>query len=194
MLMLKDKRYSDLYKRYLKEALKFDGKDKKILKADCSNEYYGYPFFQQEPSHHPNPYLVPWGIAPLMEAEVSLIDINPEIVAKVKDFTEGMLNVIEGDIREMPYQDESFDVVMDLSTLDHIPFGDTKKALSEYRRVLKKDGDLLLISWTDGDTQHSDAYYHSYDRIDKEIRELFKIVRTDVLLEDWGKLCLWATK
>jgi SAM-dependent methyltransferase len=192
--MLRNKRYADLYRRYLKEALKFDGKDKKILKADCSNEYYGYPFFQQKPEHHPNPYLVPWGIAPLMEADMTLIEINPEIIEKVNDFTEGMIKVIEGDIRKMPFEDEEFDVVMDLSTLDHIPYKDTKKALEEYRRVLKKDGHALLISWTGGDRMSADAYYHSFERLDKEIRELFNIVRTEMMLEEiGGKLCLWAT-
>ena len=69
----------------------------------------------------------------------------------LSDFSEGMLaaareNVGEHhnvcykviNIMDIPYEDESFDVVIANMMLYHVP--DINKGLSEVRRVLKKDG------------------------------------------------------
>jgi len=70
----------------------------------------------------------------------------------LSDFSEGMLkdaqhtigNDIQGitykviDVEHIPYEDNTFDIFMANHMLYHVP--DKKKALSEIRRVLKKDG------------------------------------------------------
>jgi SAM-dependent methyltransferase len=58
------------------------------------------------------------------------------------------VNVLQGDIRSLPFKDASFDMVLDLSTLDHVPLHQALEAIQEYKRVLKKDGILVLIFWT----------------------------------------------
>ena len=55
--------------------------------------------------------------------------------------------VIQGDIRNLPFKNNSFDILLDLSTLDHIPENQIIDVLQEYKRVLKKDGILVLIFW-----------------------------------------------
>lgn len=43
-----------------------------------------------------------------------------------------------GDIRNLPFENESFDVVAAFQVLEHIPFSDFEKALKEMSRVSKK--------------------------------------------------------
>jgi ubiquinone/menaquinone biosynthesis C-methylase UbiE len=53
-----------------------------------------------------------------------------------------------GDIRNLPYPDRMFDIIIDTSTLDHIQPSEVEQALREYNRTLKPGGRLLLIVWT----------------------------------------------
>lgn len=58
-------------------------------------------------------------------------------------------SIIQGDIRNLPFEDSCFDIILDLSTLDHIPPHQVKSVIQEYKRTLRKDGILLLIFWYD---------------------------------------------
>ena len=53
-------------------------------------------------------------------------------------------SVKKGDILNLPFKNASFDIVVCLDVLYHIWVVDKKKAISEFHRVLKKDGILLL--------------------------------------------------
>jgi SAM-dependent methyltransferase len=55
--------------------------------------------------------------------------------------------VVQADIRALPFRTGSFDAVLDLSTLDHLPEVGVAQAIGEYRRVLRDSGALLLIFW-----------------------------------------------
>jgi SAM-dependent methyltransferase len=49
------------------------------------------------------------------------------------------------DVRQLPYQDETFDAIVSNSTLDHFPAqGDLLIALKELHRVLRPGGTLLV--------------------------------------------------
>lgn len=52
--------------------------------------------------------------------------------------------VQRGDARELPYDDETFDVVLFLDALEHLAFEDQPTALAEINRVLKPGGYLFL--------------------------------------------------
>lgn len=66
---------------------------------------------------------------------------------------QGAFTFIQGDITQMPFDDEFFDVVMTISTIEHvglgrygdpiIPDGD-KEAMNEIERVLKPRGQMIM--------------------------------------------------
>ncbi|MBI3362576.1 MAG: methyltransferase domain-containing protein, partial [Chloroflexi bacterium] len=53
----------------------------------------------------------------------------------------------QGDARSLPFDDNSFDdVLFNSYMLDLIPLDDMSVVLNEFRRVLKKDGRLVLVN------------------------------------------------
>jgi len=72
------------------------------------------------------------------------VDLSPGIVEAVKRrFPD--LDSRAADVRELPYDDASFDVIISISTLDHFDSElDIQSALNELSRVLRPGGQLLL--------------------------------------------------
>ncbi|MEA3255570.1 MAG: methyltransferase domain-containing protein [Candidatus Altiarchaeota archaeon] len=52
--------------------------------------------------------------------------------------------VKRGDISNMPFKDQEFDLVLCLDILEHLTFDKQEEALEDIKRVLKDDGILLL--------------------------------------------------
>jgi SAM-dependent methyltransferase len=99
-----------------------------VLKADAWNEAH---------EQHPISGFVP-------AAACHLVEIDAAIVARARA-AHPDLDVREGDIRRLPFDAESMSLVLDLSTIDHVP--DPDRAIKEYHRVLRPAGRLLLVSW-----------------------------------------------
>lgn len=76
-------------------------------------------------------------------ADVTALDISPEMLAILKK-KEGAIETIEGDLENMPFEDEAFDMVFSSLALVHLkkiePF------LDECYRVLKDNGKLILVN------------------------------------------------
>ena len=76
-------------------------------------------------------------------ADVTALDISPEMLAILKSKNSN-IETIEGDVENMPFPDETFDMVFSSLTLVHLkkiePF------LDECYRVLKDDGKLILTN------------------------------------------------
>src|SRR5690606_9785313 len=53
-------------------------------------------------------------------------------------------HVRQGSILALPYAAASFDRVLCLDVLEHLPLADQPRALGELRRVLRDDGELLI--------------------------------------------------
>ena len=87
--------------------------------------------------------------ARMMGAKVTGIDITPKLLALAKEEEKiAGINGIEwreGDVENLPFEDESFDVV--LSTFGHIFAPNQDLAGKEIIRVLKKGGRLGFTSW-----------------------------------------------
>lgn len=75
------------------------------------------------------------------DIQVYGLDISPKMVKKASTkFPEGCVKV--GDSEHIPWDDESFDLVVCNSAFHHFP--NPTNVLNEINRVLKKDGKLIM--------------------------------------------------
>ena len=84
------------------------------------------------------------------------LEYRSELNIKGTDIIEGFinlckgkgLNVTYGDMRDIPYEDNSLDVVLSIASFHHlIKEEDRRKCFKEFERVLKKGGELFLQVW-----------------------------------------------
>src|SRR3989344_480242 len=76
--------------------------------------------------------------------EIHGADISYLTCKKAKKNTRG-ITAANCSITYLPYRQESFDVLLDMSTSDHLPARDMGDAFKEYRRVLNKEGIAVII-------------------------------------------------
>src|SRR5215210_1041354 len=69
------------------------------------------------------------------------IDISQDALSFCRE--RGLNNVRHGAAEELPYDDETFDLVTALDVVEHLD--DDAAGLKEFRRVLKEDGRILLF-------------------------------------------------
>lgn len=71
------------------------------------------------------------------------IDISATAIEWAKDWAgkEGLqIDFRVGDITQLPYPDQSFDVIVSHGVLDHVPMEDAKRAVSEAARITRPGG------------------------------------------------------
>lgn len=82
------------------------------------------------------------------DLEIHGLDFNKTMVkrAKVKMAKAGKdVQLIQGNVGDMPYPDDSFDTL--INTMAFSGYPDGKKAMEEMLRVLKPDGVLLILDY-----------------------------------------------
>jgi len=84
------------------------------------------------------------------DGAVTCIDMTPEMLAKARSAASemGVLNVefVEGEVESLPFEDESFDVVISNGVIDLIPDKDT--VFAEIHRVLGSGGRIQIADVT----------------------------------------------
>ena len=89
-----------------------------------------------------------YGLEILSEAgatAVTGVDISAEAIASAESrFGKYAAALVEADLRELPFEDDSFDVIVSFETIEHIE--EPQRALAELRRVLRPDGVLVVSS------------------------------------------------
>jgi ubiquinone/menaquinone biosynthesis C-methylase UbiE len=124
-------------------------------------------------------------IAPLFE-DCCCVDIDVEIIKKASNNFE-KIKAFYGDIRDLPFWDRHFDIILDFSTIDHIE--DYKKAIDEYFRVLKNKGLMLIVSWfsdkkelqVGNKDEWGMQYYFDRKEFEKKLEEKFTILKKEPL-------------
>lgn len=143
----------------------------KVLKTDCWNEAEKY--------------------CPIADYfnDIKMVEISKERIEKAKDY-----NVVEGDIRKLSFNEQEFDLVLDFSTIDHVP--DYEKAISEYHRVLKNGGYALIVSWfgvsdysrlPHGDNWDEMQYYFDFQHFMEKIEGTFNVILNKTFTEFQGE-------
>jgi SAM-dependent methyltransferase len=121
--------HSDAVNGALVERWLGEGPCERILKTDLFDEAMGT------------------GLHPLLERRarrVVAIDVAPSVLAAAKARHPG-LDVVAADVRQLPFADASFDVVVSNSTLDHFDTrAEIRDALAGLHRLLRPGGRLVL--------------------------------------------------
>lgn len=80
-------------------------------------------------------------------ARVYGVDIDAETIAEaVKKYADENLAYMEGSAEKLEFPDDMFDVVVSFETIEHVDADMQKMFIREIRRVLKKDGCLVMSS------------------------------------------------
>lgn len=78
----------------------------------------------------------------LKDAEIEALDYTEEMLEIARDRVSRLelenINIVEGDVADLPYEDEYFDIVTSMNGFHSFP--DKDKSYSETARVLKKGG------------------------------------------------------
>ncbi len=82
------------------------------------------------------------------ELTITACDIDKEVLKKAllnakNNGVENRISFLEGDATNLPFADNSFDVIINEAMLTMLPISKKEKAISEYFRVLKPGGLLL---------------------------------------------------
>jgi glycogen(starch) synthase len=81
--------------------------------------------------------------APLAEQhDVTLVDVSPEMLAEARERCPPDVELVQADARELPFPDESFDVVLALDLLPHLP--DLVGGLRALRRVARPEAQVVF--------------------------------------------------
>jgi SAM-dependent methyltransferase len=86
----------------------------------------------------------------------------------------GWSTVAQADIRHLPVQEESVDMILDISTIDHVPLMEAKPVIRDYWRCLPPGGVLILMfSHDDGVMRKAGfdgAYFFPIEDIRRQLR------------------------
>jgi SAM-dependent methyltransferase len=74
------------------------------------------------------------------------------------------LNVIQGDILDIPYRDDYFDATICVAVIHHLSTKEKrKKAIDELCRITKKGGKIFILVWAFEQDKYSKHKFHSRD-------------------------------
>lgn len=123
-------------------------------------------------------YLLNYLEKKLPKLELYGIDLSPEGIEIAKKRSKA--NLTAGDLKSLPYENETFDYLVSTEVLEHIV--DIEKVLAEYARVIKKGGFTAhLMPYKD--YIPSDEHVREYDEesITKYFESYFTDIKTEVI-------------
>jgi demethylmenaquinone methyltransferase/2-methoxy-6-polyprenyl-1,4-benzoquinol methylase len=82
--------------------------------------------------------------------DVSGIDLSPAMLEVASRKLSERADLQLADAAQMPYADDSFDLVTSFLTLHEMPAAIRSNVMAEMARVVKRDGRLLLIDYRSG--------------------------------------------
>lgn len=80
-----------------------------------------------------------------MDLEFYGIDVSIETCKMARSNLPCKVNIMEAITISLPFYPSSFNVLLDISTIDHVPPAHIPDVLEEYRQVLSENGILMLV-------------------------------------------------
>ncbi|MBU0728055.1 class I SAM-dependent methyltransferase [Patescibacteria group bacterium] len=123
-------------------------------------------------------------------ADVTALDISPDMLYLLEQ-KEPMIETVIGDMEDMPFEDDTFDVVF--STLAMVHLKKVDKFLDECYRILKDDGKVVLVNihfrkpmiLKDNQGKYTIQCYNHFPRhVRKAAEELAFGIEEDVLVTE----------
>lgn len=129
----------------------------------------------------------------LKDAQITCLDYSAEMMRNAERRAEALavrnISFVQGDVGALPFEDESFDVVLSLNGFHAFP--DKDAAFSETHRVLKKGGTFFGCFYIAGEFQRTDWFVrHMYvpkgfftppfetrETLEKRLHDLYTEVR-----------------
>ena len=126
-------------------------------------------------------------------ADLVAADISEEMLKRLKKKFRN-LTTIKADIEDLPFEDNSFDVVVATFVIVHLK--DLQKAFDEVYRVLKPGGFFALsninqrrapeLKTSSGEKIVIESFYHIPKHVHDALQESFFDVEEDLFVEDNG--------
>jgi len=120
------------------------------------------------------------------------VDISPKICNLGKKRLNDKTEVVCSSVMNLPFKNKSFDFILDISTIDHLPTEQTRLVIEKYRSILKDDG-ILLVVFDSGLNFATEMYHRVYLRkiypewtlVPLKMRGLLQILGFKIL-EEYG--------
>jgi ubiquinone/menaquinone biosynthesis C-methylase UbiE len=121
------------------------------------------------------------------------IDVSAEQLQKARAFCRehGMdIHLRQGDMRQIPFEDETFDIIYEQYSMCHLTKTDTVQAIGEMHRVLKPGGLCFLgvistDTWPLPGEEGEPGEYWSDEHGERVVHSLFSDDEADRLLDGW---------
>jgi ubiquinone/menaquinone biosynthesis C-methylase UbiE len=114
-----------------------------------------------------------WGTSKIKGTKsLTGLDISPTAVDEAKTRYGEIADFREGSMEKLEFPEESFDIICCLEGIEHVPKAVGEAFIKEARRVLKKDGELLLSSPYCRNGNHSGNPYHLHEYQPDELENL----------------------
>ncbi|MGB2875427.1 MAG: glycosyltransferase [Gaiellaceae bacterium] len=114
--------------------------------------------------------------------DVTLVDLSPEMLAEARERCPPEIALVQADARELPFPDGSFDVVLAIDLLAHLP--ELDQALRELARVASPGGRVVFDT-----TNAVPLWVFAYPRyVDWRARRLLLTLRAGGVLPEWRPL------
>ncbi len=93
----------------------------------------------------------------LKDAEITCLDYSEDMLSQARRRVAALKNVntVQGDVGELPYEKETFDIVLSMNGFHAFP--DKKAAFRETYRVLKKGGKFIACFYIRGESRITDS-------------------------------------
>ncbi|MBI96458.1 SAM-dependent methyltransferase [bacterium] len=98
------------------------------------------------------------------------LDFAPQVIKRINKHW-GHLNVVTGDVMNLPFDDASFDGYWSLGVIEHFPDG-YELIASEMKRVIKSGGFLFLTFPSMNGLRKSKALSCKYDNLNQNLQEM----------------------